>query len=695
MHEKIIEALRRGAHEEAQALAHSAIEADPADARSHRLMAQALRLAGDHDGAMESIDRAVAITPDDSDLHFFRASVLLGSRDVAQALQALDQTLELDPNQLGAYLIKAQLALGSGDVDEAERCAVIAARIAPEHPILQSVQALVALGRKDKPRALSLATAALEAAPQEPEVLNAAAFVYLANGNLAFAEQTVRRLLELRPEHHALRRMLAGLLLRQNRPADALDEIEPLLAMPDQATPEAQRFAGELALQLGQHERALPWLRSALGAMPADPRALELAMRAWSQLGAIEDARNALEVLLSTSPHLGRLWRVRFSLETDLVPAGAVVDRWLEALPEAADAHEAKARLHTLAGDADAAEAALRKALEVAPDHLSAQGRLLDFLAARDPGEAVEFVKSLAQRATGIPQQQWEVHRWLGRAHDLAGDHVNAVQAWSEAHARVDPNGERLFAVPELTDAKARRVPAAAVPGEAPALAFLIGLPGSGVASVARLLDNVVPVFLSDRMGARPPLDPFQAFAAALRLTDGSLGPVTAVEQWRQTLPARGLSADGPVIDWLPHWDNALLDVIGAHLPQAQLWIAVRDPRDMLLDWLSSGGHLPLRMGSPEAAARWLALALAHMAELSERSLHPHVLLRLDDHVNSPRAMAGHVTDALGLSLPEPPEHLFGSRRYPAGHWRAYAAPLAEAFAELTPVAVRLGYPQD
>jgi hypothetical protein len=28
------------------------------------------------------------------------------------------------------------------------------------------------------------------------------------------------------------------------------------------------------------------------------------------------------------------------------------------------------------------------------------------------------------------------------------------------------------------------------------------------------------------------------------------------------------------------------------------------------------------------------------------------------------------------------------------GHWRAYAEPLANAFAALTPVAVRLGYPE-
>lgn len=57
--------------------------------------------------------------------------------------------------------------------------------------------------------------------------------------------------------------------------------------------------------------------------------------------------------------------------------------------------------------------------------------------------------------------------------------------------------------------------------------------------------------------------------------------------------------------------------------------------------------------------------------------------------------MAAQVRDVLNVELPEPPENLFSTLRYPAGHWRAYSGPLAEAFAALTPVAVRLGYPQD
>ena len=696
MHEQILDALRRGAHDEAQALARAAIEADPGDTVAHRMLAQALRLGGEHKAALDAIDHAISIAPDDADLHFHRAGVLLGSREVAQARQALDQTLELDPNQLGAYLIQAQIALGSGDLDEAERKAVVAARIAPEHPVLEAIQAMIALGRGDKAGALSKVTPAMERTPDHPEVLNAAAFIYLANGHLAFAEQAFRRLRELRPGHHALRRALAELLYRQQRFDEALEEIEPMLELPGHASPEGHRFAGQMAMQIGQPERALRWLRGALAAMPSDQASLDLAMQAWSRIGDPDDARNALEAMLSTSPGVDILWRARRSVELAPLARSEVLERWLAALPDSVEALEAREAGQVADGDLSGAQATLRRILELAPGNVLAQGRLLDMVAARDPAEAVTFARGLLEKAGPDSPSRWALLRWLGRACDLAGDPAGAVQAWSEGRADAQARHPgRFLPRPELTVADAPRAEAAEAPADAPAIALLAGLPGSGVDSVAKLLDRVVPVFRADRFGPRPPADVLARLDLPAALAGGGVEPAKVAAGWRQALPARGLAENGPVIDWLPHWDNALLDVVRPHLPQALLLIALRDPRDMLLDWLSTDTHLPLQAGTPAEGARWLADALEHVAVLHEQELHPHVLLRLDEGINSPPDLAGPVAEALGIQLPVPPPGLFGARRFPAGHWRKYAGPLADAFAVLSPVAVRLGYPQD
>src|SRR3546814_3334019 len=123
MQADILDALRRGANEDALSLARAATTANPQDPQAHRALAMALRASGDSDAALVSIDRAIALAPEDAELHFHRAGYLVGGRQLEAAQAALSQTVELDPNQFGAYVMQAQLALGRGDVDDAERLA--------------------------------------------------------------------------------------------------------------------------------------------------------------------------------------------------------------------------------------------------------------------------------------------------------------------------------------------------------------------------------------------------------------------------------------------------------------------------------------------------------------------------------------------------------------------------------------------
>ena len=70
----------------------------------------------------------------------------------------------------------------------------------------------------------------------------------------------------------------------------------------------------------------------------------------------------------------------------------------------------------------------------------------------------------------------------------------------------------------------------------------------------------------------------------------------------------------------------------------------------------------------------------------------PHHLLRMDDAINDPKALATLVGSTIGVELKAPPREALGTPRFPAGYWRRYAEALAEPFALLTPVARRLGY---
>jgi hypothetical protein len=85
-------------------------------------------------------------------------------------------------------------------------------------------------------------------------------------------------------------------------------------------------------------------------------------------------------------------------------------------------------------------------------------------------------------------------------------------------------------------------------------------------------------------------------------------------------------------------------------------------------------------------------MVLNQVAALHERDLYPHRLVRLDAVDNDAQALATVAGEAIDASLPVPPPTLLGGRRFLAGHWRAYADVLGDAFALLAPVARRLGY---
>jgi hypothetical protein len=132
--------------------------------------------------------------------------------------------------------------------------------------------------------------------------------------------------------------------------------------------------------------------------------------------------------------------------------------------------------------------------------------------------------------------------------------------------------------------------------------------------------------------------------------------------------------------------------VLRGALPGTKLLLVLADPRDMLLDWLQRGTYVRYGIESHTAIAAWLAGVLQQLAGLMEGGFVAHSVVRIDAVADDAQALAAAVGDAVGQQM-EPAE-IVGPGRYPPGHWRHYAQALAEPFALLTPVAVRLGYPE-
>jgi Flp pilus assembly protein TadD len=691
MQDKIIAALQRGANAEALSLARLAVAESSHDANAHALLAHAERANGDAAAALHAINRAVLLAPDDASMHFQRVGFLLKEHKLDEAQAALKRTIVLDPNQFEAYIVQAQMALGRGELDEAERLQRSAARLQPDHPWVKTIEGMVALRRGDGVRAQALLTRASAQMPDDLQVLYALGFAHLQQRSFAFAEQVFRRIIELSADMRSLRGLLADLLLQQQRPDEALEALQPLLDDPDSATPALKRMTAQLELALGRQERAIALLREALAEEPRDPRGWELATGIWRRTGDLDDARVQLDAALTKHPEGVALWRLRLAFEPEAGDgAKAVIDRWLAALPDSVIGLEAAMHLHEARGDDEAVAALAQRIVELEPGRTSAEMRLLDRLIRDRPEAAVAHVQALIAQAPDDAKRG--LMPWLGFAQDRAGRHGEAVLTWNAVNA--PEAGVRWpLTVPGPAGA-AWPEAATPVPGTPP-VAYLWGPPGSGVEKVAAVIGHAGYPLRADRFGPNPPQDPLQNPDTIAALNDGTLAPERLLAQWRAALPARGVH-DGMIIDWLPFWDNALLKTLRPLQPGAIVMIALRDPRDMLLEWMAFGSPVPFGMASAGDAALWIARQLQHVVILQREQLQPLKIVRTDHALADVEAFAAEIGGGLGLEeIRVPPATMFGPQRFAFGHWRHYARPLAEPFALLSEVAQALGYPAE
>ncbi|MEP7098770.1 MAG: hypothetical protein ABI748_14005 [Dokdonella sp.] len=233
---------------------------------------------------------------------------------------------------------------------------------------------------------------------------------------------------------------------------------------------------------------------------------------------------------------------------------------------------------------------------------------------------------------------------------------------------------------------------------------FLWGPPGSGVERLAAILrEQAERGFLADRFGAVARGDGFDDGALLPQATDDfQQASIALVEQWYAQAEVAG-ATDSRVIDWLRHWDARIGLALRQALPGARLIVALRDPRDLLLNWLAFGSPGQMAFASSTSAAVFLQQALEQLAFTIEHDVIPvhridPVALQAD-----PLQTTEDIARFIGLSVTPSPEPAqlreLASGNHPTwladGHWRAYREVLAGPFAVLAPIAQRLGFAVD
>ena len=685
MSDSILSALRGGDAAQALVLADALLAESPEQAEAHYWRALALRTLDRGDEARVALDRAIALAPDRTDFTVTRAVLQLGGGEIDSAQGGLMDALAANPNQLEAYIGLIHIALGQNNLTEAKRLLKLAERVDAEADFVVTAAGAVAQADGDFDRALKLFTRAVEANPKNVLALYSLGLLYLRQDMPAFAEQALARALELSPDNVKVLRALVQSRLSQDSRDGAERGLDAILAL---APRDPATLQLRMQLRAGRNEQAgaAQDARALRELFPRDAALLTQLCVFLINDGRHDEARAEMRAAVDAHPDVEGFWQILANFEMSARgDVAAVLDGWLARHPGSALAHEVLAMRLEFEGRLEAAVEAADKALAVAPELPAAQFVRLRHELRTDPRLALQRLEALAPKA-GNPDAQRMLLGWFGIAHDRLGEYGQAASDFAEMARILLPN--KPLPVP---------MPADQVPDSGASAGRLLW--AAAGTRVERVFEALLPVLgqrlLIDRNVMLPAR---QDGFGALRALPGEPAAGSAAK-WRAGVESLGVAPE-QAVDWIPQWDA----YTAAALDGARLVALLTDPRDAYLNWLVFGsaqayGFLPDLLES----AQWLALAHEAVADTLDDPHSGARAVRLDRTDGDHAALAVALQDALDMQdtvdaaiLATPIMALGGMpNQFPAGHWRHYKDAFAEAFAVLTPAAVRLGYPAD
>jgi predicted Zn-dependent protease len=231
----------------------------------------ALREMGQDERAEEAMRRAVAIKQDFSDAWLALADLLVSMGKAEAADAAFSSYVRFSGTD-------AALAMAARAIQEK--------RYADAEPVLR---------------------ARIEQHPTDVAALCLLADVLAQNGILNDAETLLTRCLSLAPGYRAARQNLAVLLTRQNRPTDALQECDRLLAdTPDDAG--VLNVKANVFRRMGEYQECIGIYRRSLGIDPAQQTVWTSLGHTLRALGQKDESIDAYRKSIAAAPRFGQPW---------------------------------------------------------------------------------------------------------------------------------------------------------------------------------------------------------------------------------------------------------------------------------------------------------------------------------------------------------------------------------------------------
>lgn len=366
------------------------------DAEAFAIAGDAQLQLGDTQGAEASYTRATKLRPEEGQYRTTSALFRLARGDADSAFAQLE-AIAADPKDSSAAMaiISARLKRHEFDLALKAMDALIAKQ--PKSASLLELRGRILAQRKDNAGARASYEKALAMEPRLFAATLSLARLDQAEGKTAEARKRLQSAIEADPRNAAARIALADLT---EKSGGSLDDVRSVLAAGVKAggaDPTLRIALVEVLLRKKQFKDALSEAQEALAAFPNDAEVLDTLGRTQMLSGDMQQAVSTFRTLANVEPTSVR-------------------------------AHMRAADAYGKLGNRDGAIASLRRALEIDPQHPSAQASLVDLLiAGGKPKEALEYARSMQARqpelamgyllegAIHIRQKDWDaataVHR--------------------------------------------------------------------------------------------------------------------------------------------------------------------------------------------------------------------------------------------------------------------------------------------
>jgi predicted Zn-dependent protease len=300
--------------------ARAALARSPRDPRASLILASALRRRGDANGALAILRPLAAAYPKAALTQYEFGVALTLTGEPAAGIAALRRATALGPDHAEAWRALGEALFAEGDNAGAEAAFAQHRRTRVRDPRLKPAAEALFAGRLAE--AEQSLRRSLTAHPDDPPALQMLADILARGARYADAEALLARCVRLAPGLDGARFAYADALFHQQKGAEAAAELEQLLAA-DPANPAYGNLMAACLELVGDFERSLAIYEGLLAAHARQPLLWLNYGHMLRTVGRREDAAGAYRRAIALGPGLGEAYLGLANLQTPLTAGEA------------------------------------------------------------------------------------------------------------------------------------------------------------------------------------------------------------------------------------------------------------------------------------------------------------------------------------------------------------------------------------